>query len=134
MALVKLPTALSGGVRVFVPRVNVWLGLGGVVLSYAGMFAGSWIMLSIGIGTVSVMPVGVAYQWLYQHRFEKKIAHWPEFVQVMPNEDGERVAFIRARDGTVSTLVLPDDYDPDDDNGRWFLEQVAPDLIEEDDE
>lgn len=126
----RLPGWLLGTVRTPVPKINIWLGLLGIAVAYAGMFVGSWLLLSIGIGTMSVMPIGVAVQWLMQQRFERKIAHWPVHVQVVPGPEGERIAFITATDGTVSTLLLPDDYDPSDDDGEWFIRQVAPDLAE----
>jgi hypothetical protein len=133
-----LPSFLLGTVRVPVPKINVWLGLLGIVLAYVGLIGGWWLALSVGLGAVAVMPFGVAFHWLAQWRFGKKVAHWPVHVQVMPGADGERVAFVTAHDGTVSTMILPDDYDPEDDGGEWFIRQVAPelaaDIFDEEDE
>jgi hypothetical protein len=123
-----LPQWFYGVVPARVPKINVWLGLAGIVLCYTGMFTGSWLALSIGVGTVSVMPIGVGVQWLYQWRFNRKVAHWPVHVQVMPDGEGGRVAFVTTHDGEVSSLVLPEGYDPSDDDGRWFMQQIAPDL------
>src|SRR4051812_33631068 len=107
------------------------MGVAGVPFAYAGMLAGQWVLLSIGIGTMSVMPIAVCLQWLYRARIERKIAHWPARVSVETNEDGQRIAFITTAGGSVSTLVLPDDYFPEQDGGEWFLRQVAPDLAKE---
>lgn len=124
----KLPGWASGSVRVFVPRINIWLGLLGILFAYAGMFANQWLLLSIGVGTMSVMPIGVGVQWLAMWKFERRTAHWPLRVEVEPGPDDTRIALVTSNDGSVSTLELPDGYDPMDDDGEWFIRQVAPDL------
>lgn len=124
----SIPSVVKGSVRVDVPKLNVWIGLICGVFAYLGMIIGDWVLLAIGIGGLIVMPIGVAAQWLAQARMERKIGHWPELVQVIPNEDGERVAFVRLRNGDMISLVLPEDYSPDDDGGEWFFRQVVPDL------
>lgn len=133
----KIPGFLAGTVRVPIPKVNIWAGLLGILSAYLGMLSGSWLALSIGIGAAGVMPFAVSLHWLAQKRFDRKVKHWPVSVQVMPGPDGERVAFVTAHGGEVSTLIIPDDYDPDDDGGLWLIRQVAPELaemLEEEDE
>ena len=31
--------------------------------------------------------------------------------------------------GEVTTLELPEDYDPNDDDGRWLMQQVVPEEL-----
>jgi hypothetical protein len=128
---VRVPSFLDGCVGVSVPKVNIYLGVAGIPFSYAGMFAEQWVLLSIGIGLLSVMPIAVGLQWIARLRIERAISHWPARVQVETNEQGERIAFVTTAGGGVSTLVLPDDYSPEQDGGEWFLRQVAPDLAEQ---
>lgn len=126
----RLPGPLSGCVPARVPKLNIWLGLVGTVIAWVGLFTDNWLALSIGIGAIGALPIMLGLHWLTRWRFDRKIAHWPVHVQVMPGEDGERVAFITTHDGSVSSMILPDDYDPSDDDGEWFIRQVAPDLAE----
>lgn len=126
----KLPGPLSGTVRVVIPKVNIWLGCLAVGFSYAGLVTHHWLLVSVGVGSAAVMPFGVAFQWLAQWRFNRKVAHWPVSVQVMPGPDGGRIAFVTTHSGEVSSLVIPDDYDPSDDGGEWLFRQVAPDLAD----
>jgi hypothetical protein len=131
------PAFLYGSVRVVVPKINVWIGLLGFVLAYAGMLSGYSLLLAIGVGALGVVTIGVSCHWLAQWRFNRKAKDWPVQVQVMLGPEGERIAFVTALGGDVSTIILPDDYNPEDDGGLWLIEQVAPSLralIADDDE
>lgn len=124
----RLPGWASGTVRVTVPKINIWVGLLSFALAFAGEMSGSGFLLAVGIGGLGVMPIAVALQWLAQWKFSRKMKDWPVSVQVMPGPDGERIAFVTSQDGTVSSLQLPDGYDPDDDQGEWLIRELAPEL------
>jgi hypothetical protein len=124
----SIPGFLLGCIGVSVPKVNIFLGVLGIPLAYVGMLAGQWALLSIGIGTLSVMPIAVSLQWLGQRRIERMTAGWPTQVQVMRGPEGERIAFVTTNNGTVSTVILPEHYSPEDDGGEWLIREVAPDL------
>lgn len=123
----SLPSWLSGTVPIQVPKVNIWLGLVCGVCAYVGQVFGPWWLLAVGVGGLIVMPLSIAFQWLGRARFLRMVAHWPSHVQVI-ERDGERIAVVTLAGGGMTTLPLPDGYDPTDDDGEWFLRQLAPDL------
>lgn len=124
----RIPGFLLGSVRVRIPKVGVYIGLLGSPVAYIGSIIDNPIVTGAGIGMLTVMPLGVAFEWLAQRRLERKTKHWPAQVQMMLGPDGGRIAFVTTQGGSVSSLQVPDDYDPDDDFGEWFLREVAPDL------
>ena len=126
----KLPSFVSETVRVQVPKLNIVLGLACLALALAGQILDESTLLAVGVGGMAALPIVLALKWIEQWQFNRKAKDWPVSVQVMPGPEGERIAFVTALDGTVSTLVIPDDYDPEDDGGRWLIEQVAPSLAE----
>jgi len=127
---VSWPSFVVGTVHVRVPKLNIWLGLLCMVVAFAGQASGSSVLLAVGIGGLAALPIVLSLHWLSQWRFNRRAKDWPVQVQVMAGPDGERIAFVTALDGTVSTLVIPEDYTPEDDGGLWLIQQVAPSLAE----
>jgi hypothetical protein len=124
----QLPPGVYGSVRADVPKVNIVIGLAGVFVAYGGIVSANAFVLAIGLGSLTVMPFGVALQWLMQWRMQRKIRSWPIHIEVETSADGERIAFVTLAGGDVLTMPLPEDYHPESDGGEWFIRQVAPDL------
>lgn len=122
--------SLRGTLPVSVPKLAYYAGVPGMVIAYAGIFSGLGALIGVGVGLLVVLPLTVSLELLVVWRFRRRTAHWPISVDVMPGPDGERIAVFTTESGNVSTLVLPDDYHPEDDNAEWFIRQVAPDLAE----
>jgi hypothetical protein len=96
---VKIPGPIKGSVRVPIPKINIWLGMIGAVLAYAGMISGPWYLLSIGLGMLIVMPLAVGLHWFSYWRMDKKMKQWPVQVQVCWSRRGTSRVTCTVADG-----------------------------------
>lgn len=64
-------------------------------------------------------------------QFMGRLIHRVDFMGY--NEEGDQVASVVRQNGEVLTVILPADYDPQEDNGREILRRALPEALEEDD-
>lgn len=117
-------------VSVPLARWQVALPLAGLPVAYAGAMGDWYGVTLLGLALLGILPIHCALCALFEWRMQRRFASLPVEVNFERGPDGERVAFVTRQDGGITSLAIPDDYDPDQDGGAWLIRQVAPDVAE----
>lgn len=117
-------------VTVTLSAFQIAFALAGIPLAYIGFLVGPWWLLAPAIGCLSALPLVCLAHWLAQEQTRRRIGWLPVEAHLMPGADGEQVAVVTRLDGSMTTLEVPDDYDPAQDGGQWLVEQLAPEPVE----
>jgi hypothetical protein len=111
------------------------VGLVALALGWLGMFLrpligddASFVLCALAIGGLGGFPLTALAAWRRAAIHKSFTDRLPRSVHVERGPDG-LIAIVQRGNGDVSTVPLPDDYDPNDDDGYALLVSLVPEEL-----